>query len=315
MKFFPAVFYGPRELRAGWRLVIFFVLFFLASIAVITLMRPLGHLTGEESRAIARLLGTVIPLLIAGFVMAKLEGRKMADYGIPWRHPFGKHFWHGVLIGFPTITTLVAAMYLAGVVSFSEGTPQGAVIWLYAVAYALYFLVAALFEEFSFRGYLLFTFTTGMGFWPAAVLTSLLFGLAHRSNPGETVFGCVSVAVFGFLLCLMLRRSGSLWLPIGFHAAYNWGEAFFYGTTDSGLVAPERLVTAKISGPDWLTGGTAGPEGSYLCIAIVVLVGVGVGLWLRTKRFPDPDALLASPKAVLAAPAVAVAPPANEVAV
>lgn len=297
------VFYGPRELRAGWRLLIFLGICIVLGLVVVTLSSPLrGHLNTEESRAIARTLGNLIPLLAAGVLMAKFEGRRMADYGLPWRQSLGRQFWQGALIGFPIITALVAALHLSGVLSFTEGTPQGPLIWLYAVGYALFFVLGALFEEFSCRGYLLFTLTTGIGFWPAAVLSSIFFGLLHRANAGETLFGCFSTGVFGLLFCLMLRRSGNLWMPIGFHAAYNWGEAFFYGTPDSGFLAPERFLTAKLSGPVWLTGGSAGPEGSYLCVAILALVGVGIGLWLRTKKFPDPAALRPSPRAILVAP-------------
>jgi hypothetical protein len=182
-------------------------------------------------------------------------------------------------------------LYLAGALSFTEGTPQGSVIWLYAVGYGFYFVLGALLEEFSCRGYLLFTLTTGVGFWPAAVLSSILFGLLHTRNPGETAIGCFSTGVFGLLFCLMLRRSGNLWMPIGFHAAYNWGEAFFYGTPDSGLLSPERFLTAKLSGPNWLTGGSAGPEGSYLCLAILALVAIGFGIWQRDVKYPNPAAL------------------------
>ena len=304
MNLVRAVFYGPSELRAGWRLLIFFVFFIVASLVVVMLSSPLGgHLNTVESRRIVGTLASLIPLLAAGVLMAKIEGRRMADYGLPWRQSLGKQFWQGALLGFPTITALVAASHLAGAISFTEGTPQGPLIWLYAIGYALFFVAAALLEEFSCRGYLLFTLTTGMGFWPAAVLSSMLFGALHRANPGETLFGCFSAAVFGFLFCVMLRRTGNLWMPTGFHAAYNWGEAFFFGTPDSGQLAPQRFLTAHFDGPQWLTGGSAGPEGSYLCVAIVALVTIGFAFWRREVKFPDAAALRRSPTALLAAPA------------
>jgi uncharacterized protein len=292
MNFVRRVFYGPIELRAGWRLVIFLLFFMLVGLAELVLLRLVaGSLTSQQGRAIGGLLGTLVPLLVAGVLMAKFEGRKMADYGLPWRQSLGKQFWQGAIFGFATMTAVVAALHLAGVLSFTEGTLEGSAIWVYSIGYALYFLAGALLEEFSCRGYLLFTLTTGLGFWPAAVLSSILFGLLHATNPGETFFGCLSTSVFGFLFCVILRRTGNLWMPIGFHAAYNWSEAFFYGTPDSGLLAPERFRSATLEGANWLTGGTAGPEGSYLCVAIIALVTVGFAFWQREKRFPDPAAL------------------------
>jgi hypothetical protein len=95
------VFFGPAELRAGWRLVIFVVIFIAATLVMLILSRPLGgHLNSEEIKSIVRSIGTLVPLLVAGALMAKIERRKMADYGLPWRRLFGKQFWQGALIGF-----------------------------------------------------------------------------------------------------------------------------------------------------------------------------------------------------------------------
>jgi hypothetical protein len=118
------VFYGPSELRAGWRLLIFFVFFIIASLVVVILSSPLGgHLNTVESRRIVGTLASLIPLLAAGVLMAKFEERRMADYGLPWRRSLGRQFWQGVLLGFPTITALVAGLHLAGSISFTEGAP------------------------------------------------------------------------------------------------------------------------------------------------------------------------------------------------
>src|SRR5208282_2613554 len=108
---------------------------------------------------------------------------------------------------------------------------------------------------FDDRGYTLFTLTTGVGFWPAAILTSAWFFEQHYSNPGETLPGLFSVALIGFFLCLLLRKTGDLWAPIGFHVGWDWGQTFFYGVPDSGLSAPGHLFNATLAGPWWLTGG------------------------------------------------------------
>ena len=229
-------------------------------------------------------------------VMAIIEKRELADYGLPLRQCLGRRFWLGAVFGLVTMTMVVAAMHVAGVIAFSKGTVQGQALATYATFAALTFVFGAVFEELTCRGYLLFTLTTGMGFWPAAVLSSAIFGILHSGNPGETAFGCFSTGVFGFLFCVLLRRTGNLWMPIGFHAAYNWAESFFYGTTDSGFLAHDRFLTADVSGSRWLTGGSAGPEGSVLCVAIVLLLTIGVGFGLRGAKFPDVAALRTKPR-------------------
>jgi uncharacterized protein len=80
-------------------------------------------------------------------------------------------------------------------------------------------VVAPLCEEFFFRGYVFGALFNWKGVWPAAIITGLLFGAAHiGSSPiGYTV----PLAFFGFGLCLLYRRTGSLYPCIALHALNN----------------------------------------------------------------------------------------------
>ena len=75
-------------------------------------------------------------------------------------------------------------------------------------------------------------------------------------------------------------------MAIGFHASWDWGETYFYGVPDSGEVASGHLLNASFSGPSWLTGGSVGPEGSWLCILLILLLGCIFAAWLREVRYP-----------------------------
>jgi len=113
----------------------------------------------------------------------------------------------------------------------------------------------------------------------------------HHSNSGETQVGTVSAGAVGVLFCLLLRRTGDLWMPIGFHAAWDWGETYVYGVPDSGQVAPGHLFNASFSGPQWMTGGTVGPEGSWFCLFLIAVLYLAFAIWLREAKYPDPVAL------------------------
>jgi hypothetical protein len=78
-------------------------------------------------------------------------------------------------------------------------------------------------------------------------------------------------------------------MPIGFHAAWNWGQTYFYGVPDSGLAAKGHLFNPTFSGPAWLTGGSVGPEGSLLSIAVLVVLWSIFALWLREKKYPNQE--------------------------
>jgi uncharacterized protein len=295
-------FLGPNGLRAGWRLVIFVIIVVALSVvlavvtAAVTHRRPAPP-SGELTPA-AAMLGEGVQffiVLFAASVMSKMERRRIADYGLPLRQAFRGQFWQGVVIGFASVTALLWAMRFAGVFRFGVLALHGAAIWKYAAAWGVVFLFVGFFEEFLVRGYPLFTLTTGMTFWPSAILLSVVFGLGHRGNSGEDWVGVATAGGAGLLFALLLRRTGNLWMPIGFHAAWDWGQTYFYGVPDSGLMGKGHLFHPVTSGPAWLSGGSVGPEGSWLCVILLVVLGIIFAVWLPEAKYPDPDAVRRRP--------------------
>lgn len=110
------------------------------------------------------------------------------------------------------------------------------------------------------------------GFWQASWITSTLFGALHTGNNGEAWIGIFAAAFIGFVFCVSIWLTGSAWWAIGCHAAWDWAETYFYGTADSGMVAPGHLFSTKPSGNPLWSGGATGPEGSLLIIPVVLLI-------------------------------------------
>lgn len=202
---------------------------------------------------------------------------------------FGQQFWKGVALAFVCLTGFLIALRIAGVFRFGEIGLHGLNIYKWGALYGFGFAVVALEEEFHYRGYGLYTLSQGMGFWPAAVLLSPAFGYSHLGNPGENWLGVFNAYAGGLLFCLLLRRSGNLWLPIGFHASWDWAQTYFYGIPDSGHTLPGHLFNGNFVGPRWLTGGSVGPEGSVLLTLLLVVFCLCVAAWLRETRYPTQD--------------------------
>ncbi len=80
-------------------------------------------------------------------------------------------------------------------------------------------VVAPVAEEFLFRGYVFTALRNWRGIWPAAVITGLLFGAVHAGGSDPSYL--VPLAFFGFVLCLLYARTGSLWPCIALHCANN----------------------------------------------------------------------------------------------
>lgn len=275
-------FVGPQGIRAGWRWLIFLAILIACAAVLVTVCVAVGLLHLRAGQAAPSILTAsnaagqeaifVISMTVAAAIMLKVEKRRMGEYGLPAREAFGRLFWQGVIWGFVAIS--VTLLLIAALHGFSFGTLalSGKRLAGYAAVWGLAFLLTGFFEEFVFRGYSQYTLATGMGFWPAAVLLSVLFGAIHLGNSGEAWSGALSVVVIALFFCFTLRRTGTLWFAVGMHAAWDYGETFIYGVPDSGLIAQGRLLHSSFHGPRWLTGGTVGPEASVACFIVMALL-------------------------------------------
>jgi hypothetical protein len=282
------ILYGPAGLRAGWRLLVFFAILAAISAVFGILVRVAMHgakpltptsltpLFLSRSEGLAFLFVCVTTL-----IMMRIEHRSWSLYGLPWKKFLGRRFWEGALWGFGAICASLLAIFLMHGFQITGLNIRGTTVVTALAAWSITFLIVGLSEEFTFRGYPLFTLGSGIGFWPAAILMSILFGAAHVGNTGETPFGLFSVVLFGLLFCFFLRRTGDLWLAVGFHAGWDWGQTFFFGVHDSGFGSYHNLFNSIFHGATWLTGGSVGPEASIFTPMVLGLVAL-----LFSRRFP-----------------------------
>ena len=276
-------FRGPNGIRAGWRVLIFLAI--LAGIVTVIslIVRVLTHRTGAHIGGISQLAPSTLSLsegvsflviALAALIMSRIESRRWGQYGLPVLSAFKKDFWIGAVVGFIAISGCLLGIFGLHGFRITGLNIHGSTIPFATAAWCVTFVIVGLSEEFTFRGYMQYTLTTGMGFWPSAVLMSLLFAAAHTGNPGESRTGVASVFLFGMLFCLFLRRRGTLWWAVGFHAGWDWGQTFFYGVSDSGLKPYHNLLNSAFSGPTWLTGGTVGPEASIFTPVVLLIVAI-----------------------------------------
>ncbi len=290
------IFFRDKELRVGWRLLIFLGLLMACEMAIRSLLVRIpaihellrqgqsGSLTPASQSAFEG--AVIVGLFLATFLMGRIEKRSFATYGLPLAGAFGKMFWQGALWGLAIVSAEMLAMYALHGFSFGGIALSGFTLVKYAVTWALSFVLVGIFEEFTFRGYFQFTLGEGIGFWPSAVLLSAAFGAVHIGNPGEGWVGALSVMLFGLFACFTLRRTGSLWFAIGLHAAGDYAESFIYSVPDSGLVVTGHLLNSSTHGPRWLTGGAVGPEGSVLDF-VVFLASFLIFAWLYPAQRPN----------------------------
>jgi uncharacterized protein len=281
------IFVGPAGLRSGWRLLLFLLIAALLSFLLGSVTSH-WHPHGASQLWFNWLFEFELFTAAAGsaFVMSRIEGRPWGSYGLPGRIAFGTHFWAGVIWGFFWLSALMLIMRAVGAFEFGGIAIQGLRLLRFAAFYGLVFLTVAFFEEFFFRGYAQFTLAQQIGFWPAAFLLSAGFGAVHLGNTGEAWVGIFAAACIGLFFCLTLRRTGSLWFAVGFHASWDWSESFFYSVPDSGLVVPGHLLNSSFHGSRWLTGGSVGPEGSIFVFVIIATMSIAFERVYRPRSVP-----------------------------
>jgi len=292
------VFFSERGLRAGWRLLLYFFFAYLVTLLVAQIARGRAPTAAglTPSLVFATHGSLLLIVLIPALLMARLERRTLGHYGLPLglRAALGKNFWLGVVWGWMWLTLLLVVLRMTGSFLFGPITVTMQEALRYALLWTLAFLLVGVAEEFIFRGYIQFTLTSGFrflgrrwGFLTAAILTSLLFAVAHRGNAGENLLGLGTVMAIGLFFAFTLWRTGSLWFAIGFHASWDWAQTFLYGVPNSGVLAKGHLLNPTIQGPHWLSGGSVGPEGSLLMYPLIAAMFLIFNLTFpRGTRYP-----------------------------
>jgi len=119
--------YGEGGLRAGWRLLSFAALVSaLLAMNRLVLIKAEAAGVARDARFVGERLMIFVAFLLASWIMGRIEGRTLADYGLPWRLMFGRRFWQGVAIGFASLTLLLAILAAVGAFHFGEIVLRGA---------------------------------------------------------------------------------------------------------------------------------------------------------------------------------------------
>lgn len=287
------IFRSPGGVRSGWRLLLFLVLAAIPFFVIQGVLKA-AHFRPDTAQGIPAsfvLVGDGILFLcplLAAWIMARFERRSLRDYGLPALGALGRKFWAGAGLGLGAMLVLLVGIRLGHGFYFGSLALGARGIFYFGAMWALAFLVVALAEEFLFRGYALATLAEGVGFWPAAIALSALFGAIHLSNRGENPTGAIAAGLVGLLFCFSFRRSGSLWFAIGLHAAWDYSESFLFSVADSGTMVRGHLLNShfQAGAPVWLTGGSVGPEGSLLVFLVLAALFVVVDRMYPEVRFP-----------------------------
>jgi hypothetical protein len=217
-----------------------------------------------------------------------VDRRRLRDLGLRlhrgWLGNFAKGAVLAVLI-LGVIFTFSLAVGSIRVEGFARAAPEGVSVAVYFVGALLAFLSVGVYEELMFRGYVLQRLNDQASKAVAVIVSSIIFAVMHGFNPDADVFGIINTIGIGVILCVLYFRTGSLWMAIGFHTAWNFSLGYLYSLPVSGIPLYGVLKVVEVEEGSRLTGGSYGPEAGLACTVALAVWGAWL-IWRRTGRAP-----------------------------
>ena len=301
------LFWNPIEkrLRAGWRILIYTLLWIFAPAVVarligswlaMPLISVLPTVAGLAPHAVAVMLKLVVVLLVTWGAALWLDRRPVTDYGLR----LSAHWWLDFAFGLALGATLMAFVFLvewlAGwivVTDLFRVALPGVRFAAAMMGGVLLFVVVGITEELLARGDHLRNLAEGFhglvggprrALVLAWLLSSSFFGLLHIFNPNATWQSTLALMVAGLLLGFGFVLTGSLAIPIGLHISWNFFQGNVFGFPVSGnLFDSATVFTIEQRGPTVWTGGAFGPEAGLLGLIAMLLGAVLILLWVRWR--------------------------------
>lgn len=254
------------QLRNGWWILVFVAAFLTSQFAYHPVSKGLQAF-GVGKTGLAPL--PVVFLLLVTWICMRLRRQPLSDVGLRLDARWLRQLLCGIALGSVLMLAVTALIALAGGVRFGLDPARGVA----ALAQGAWmFAWVAVLEELLFRGFVFQRLVDGIGAPAALLAMAALFALAHWGNPGmqgsTRAWATLDTALGAIVLGLAFLRTGSLALPIGIHFGWNWIQGALLGFDVSGLHEAGWLLPHLLDKPQWLTGGSFGPEASVMSVAV-----------------------------------------------
>ncbi len=244
------------------------VLILVGNFALATMLGYMDLLFGYNPWAelLSAVLAACFTLAIYRLFVHFIEGRQCTELSGVLA---AKEWSAGASAGFAAISLTVLVIALFGGYRIVETNPPIVLLPVLAMA-----ITSGVIEEILFRGLFFRLIEQWLGSWSALIISALLFGLLHVSNPNSSWLAGFAIALeAGILLGALYMLTRRLWAVIGLHMAWNFAQGGIYGISVSGF-ASEGLIVPAIQGSDYLTGGAFGGEASIPAIIICTALGL-----------------------------------------
>lgn len=284
----------PPGLHPLWSAFVFIILWQLAASVGATIpvaVWMVGHLDevlaalkdATPQKAFTQLLAANGTLLMAASAVAAgptfgtvvlcrrvIDKKTIAELGLAWRPT---QLAAGFVASGLMVLAISGGLWASGALrlnGLATAAESGALVGAKLLGLLFLVFLQSGAEELVCRGYLLRTLMGVWRPWVSVAVVSLFFAALHLMNAGTTLASFASTALIGVLFAQVCLHTGTLWVAIGLHTAWNFTLGAIASLPVSGSTTFHLLAVEDL-GPAWLTGGSYGPEASVVTICLVAV--------------------------------------------
>lgn len=201
------------------------------------------------------------------YFFRKYEKREIKEFS---SKGIAKYLLSGTMIGVVLQSLTILVIVLNGGFEIVSVNPISNVIIPFTIAFTV-----AVFEEILIRGIIFRIIEEKLGSYISLLISAIIFGALHLLNPNSTLISGLGVGIeAGLLLGAAYIYTRNLWFPIAIHFAWNFMQSGIFGAITSGNEKTSSLLTTKLTGNSFITGGEFGPEGTIQALIFCVLVSI-----------------------------------------
>ena len=216
------------------------------------------------------LFSFVFILLLFIFWVKVIEKNSLSTLGFVKRN-WLKYLGWGILLSLLQMG-VIALVYQVGGIGTFELNELSLEPILFILGLFPFWLLQGGTEEVATRGWLLTRIAARTNLPLAIGISSSLFGILHLGNAGVTFLSVLNIILDGVLAGLLFIYTDSIWLVVAQHGTWNYVQGNLLGFQVSGTGADASIFSFTMgTGPDWLTGGEFGAEGSIITTLVLLL--------------------------------------------
>lgn len=283
-----------QRARAGWRILVQFILMFLFSGVAFLGVQQIG----DSSLMVISVIPQFIGIILSVWLAAKfLDKRSFYGYGLNFDKQWAKEFFIGIALAALAQGAIFLIEWSAGWVTIANygwnvDTDISFVAGITSFFFAM--LMVGFHEELFSRGYQTLNLVEGLRFPKigqrgaviiSVFITSSLFGLMHFFNPNASAISTFNIILAGIVLAVPYILTGSLALSAGLHFSWNFVMAGVLGFPVSGLNIEVTMLHIEQGGTELWTGGAFGPEAGLLGLLGMAIMLGGSCVYIKTAGY------------------------------